>query len=414
MQRSRRTLLASVATAALAGCTGDTPSDETDPAATTDQTTGRTSSTEPTATSRPEPEQPASVDTDWPMPAADHGLSNASLDTVGPMGEVAELWGTDIGTELSGPTLVDGTLYVAGDDLVRAFDARDGTEQWQRSVGSGAGTPWVVDEGLVVPTDDGIVSLGTDGQTERWRVETPTRAAFLVAPHGVYYVRDGDAPELVQLALSDGGEQWRADLDEGVEPPSWTPPVFASDDLVYVPTGTHARVPWQFDPESGSYVGDTELRDTGRGHHFPGERCYLDGAVYAADPFYGDLWAFEATPETYEQRWGDGLDDPGGDLLASDGERLFARNRRDGRLHGVSLTGGADWASAPIGELVARPVVTDETVLALTEERLYCFDPTDGNRLWDRSADGIGTEFVVADDILFTTDGGTLRAFRSV
>ncbi|WP_440988516.1 outer membrane protein assembly factor BamB family protein [Haloarchaeobius baliensis] len=416
MQRSRRALLASLAAGAFAGCTGDTPSDETDPAATT---TGRTTSTDPTATSRPEPEQPSTVDADWPLPAADHGLSNASLDTAGPTTEIGELWQIDAESELSGPVLAGGTIYVGGGDgTVHAFDARDGTVWWEQSVGPSAGTPWVVDDSLLVPTDDGVVSLTTDGQTENWRAETPVRAAFLVAPHGVYYVPDGEGPELVKLALSDGSERWRADLGEGVAPPSWTPPVFASDDLVYVSTGTHAAVPWQFDPESGSYVGDTELRGTGRGHHFPGEKYYLDGSVYASDSYYGDFWAFSAKPDAYGRRWQTefmGVSAVlGGELIAGDGERIFAHNRSEGSFHGLFEGAGGDWSSDSIGELVARPAVTDETVLALTADRLYCFDPQDGARLWDRSREGIGTEIAVADDLLFTTDGGTLRAFRSV
>ncbi|MFD1647042.1 outer membrane protein assembly factor BamB family protein [Haloarchaeobius litoreus] len=424
MRRSRRALLASLGTAALAGCTGDTPADETDPAATTTgrtvTTTGRTvTTTDSTGTSRPEPGQPSSVDADWPMPAADHGLSNASLDAAGPASELAELWATDVGTELSGPTLADGTLYVGGDDgTVRAFDARDGTEGWQRSVGSDAGTPWVVDGALVVPTGTRVVSLTRDGRTENWRVETGSRDAFLTASHGVYHVTGGAGPELVKLALSDGGEQWRANLGEGTAPPPWSPPLFASDGLVYVSTGTHAGVPWQFDPADGSSVGETELRGTGRGHHFPGEKCYLDGTVYASDAFYGDLWAFSAKSDTYERRWhtefAGGSAVLGGELIAGDGERIFAHNRSESSFHGMSGGAGRNWSADSVGELVARPVVTEETVLALTADRLYCFDPQDGTRLWSRSREGIGTEFAVADDLLFTTDGGTLRAFRSV
>jgi hypothetical protein len=51
-------------------------------------------------------------------------------------------------------------------------------------------------------------------------------------------------------------------------------------------------------------------------------------------------------------------------------------------------------------------------VLVDTGERLRCFDPDDGEELWDRPGDVVGERFAVVEDMLVTTDGSTVRVLR--
>ncbi|MEF8757015.1 MAG: hypothetical protein V5A33_02150, partial [Halobacteriales archaeon] len=77
---SRRALLASLGTIALAGCTGDDETDGSTP--TTAADLGPTTSQRPTTTSsggtpsptpEPTPEPPSTIGSEWPMPAHDPG-----------------------------------------------------------------------------------------------------------------------------------------------------------------------------------------------------------------------------------------------------------------------------------------------------------------------------------------------------
>lgn len=391
---SRRRLLASLGALALAGCTA---SPDDGPAGTSPTTT-------PTPTATPTP--PASVDAEWPRPANDHGRSNYSSDAAGPTEPVAELWRVPTGTPLSGPVLADETVYVGGDDGdVRAFDARTGGDRWRTSVGTTAGTPRAMADRLYVPTAAGIVALRAGDGGESWRVAVPDLAALLVAPHGIYYVSDADDPAVVGLGV-DGGERWRGRLRD-----PWTPTLFATDEQVFVSTGTHYPVPLRFAADTGEFLAARPY--TEGGHHFPGERFALDDSVYAGDPFYGSLSAYDATGRSYDRRWTADVGQAGGGDLAAGADHVYARERPAGVFYALSVTDGrTDWEIEGVARLSTRPVVAGDAVLVLTEEQFRCFDPTDGSERWSRPADVVGPQFVVADDLVYTTAGSTVRALR--
>ncbi|WP_372912375.1 PQQ-binding-like beta-propeller repeat protein [Salinigranum sp.] len=64
------------------------------------------------------------------------------------------------------------------------------------------------------------------------------------------------------------------------------------------------------------------------------------------------------------------------------------------------------------GDLAGRPVVARETVLVQAGGELHCFDPEDGSRRWSRAAADLGPRVAVADDLVYTTHDGTVRALR--
>ncbi|MFB6095197.1 MAG: PQQ-binding-like beta-propeller repeat protein, partial [Halodesulfurarchaeum sp.] len=226
---SRRTLLASLGTLPIAGCAGNisetptpgspTPTQAPSPTETPTETqtetpTSTETPTEPQPPSTPSgtPTRPERIDSSWPMPAHDPGLSNATADAPGPTDLIGTLWRVRHGSSLSRPVVADGTVFVGADDgTVLALDARTGSERWQQSVGAPAEAPWVTDDRLYVPTEGAVVSLAISDGSRQWRMATPDRAAILLASHGVYWIAKGEPPSVVSLALADGSEHWRTD-----------------------------------------------------------------------------------------------------------------------------------------------------------------------------------------------------------
>jgi len=407
MPRSRRALLASLGAAAVAGClTGDTGTatgtNEPTPTDTSTPTDG------PTPTDTPTPEPPERVESSWPAPGHDSGLSNYAPDATGPTEQVAELWRVETGPTLSAPVVADGTLYVGGaDGNARAFDARTGEKQWTQSVGSAAGAPWALDGRLHVPTEEAVVTLDPADGSESWRVETTARQALLVADHGLYWLSGQSTPTAVAAGRDGSGERWRTDLDD-----PWEPRLFTGSGSVFVPSGTHDSRFWTLDPASGDIVGDHPRR----GNDFPAEQFHRDGRVYAADAFFGTIRATGV---------GDGVDGwsagvpPGGrdaGLLSGGGERAYYTSAIDDKPNVVALStadGATEWTANVNGSPVGRVVAADGVALVPTKEGVDALDPDSGDELWRVSADAaLGTDFVVVDDLLYATDGRTVRAYR--
>jgi len=433
---SRRTLLTSLGALAVAGCTSDEDASGTDPptgspspavtptpsASPTDVHTvsgtdrdGTPSSTETdspespteTAASIPEgtPTAPASVESDWPVPGADAGRSNA-VGATGPTDAVAELWRVSA-SGLSSPVLGDGTLYVGGDDgTVRAMDATTGASKWTASVGGAAGTPRVVDNTVFVPISGGVVALAPDRGRERWRVETPNRRGLLVAPHGIYWI-DESGPTVVALGLADGSERWRTDIAD-----PWQPRVFASDDRVFVSSGPYDNRYWRLDAGDGTQYNDPPRR----GADFPAEQCHRAGTVYAVDAFFGNVNAKPVSDAGAS--WGQGVPpggEAGGGLVAVGDEHAYYTANVDDEPGLTALatdSGSEEWTAEVTPTILGRPAVADGAVVVPTDDGLRSFDPADGSQQW---ASGVetGSRVVVADDLVFTTAGSAVIAYRA-
>lgn len=378
---SRRALLASLGVTALAGCLGGGA----------------------------DPEPPARIESEWPTPHADAGRSNYAPAATGPTEPVAELWRVSAVADLSTPVVADGTLYVADvGGTVLALDARTGAERWRRTVGAGAGAPRFVDGDLYVPTADAVVALDAADGAERWRRAVPGRGDVLATGRGVVRVADGI---VTALARSDGSERWRTTLRD-----PWEPHLFAAGGAVFVSTGTHSPAPWTLAADTGTVVGD-EPRS---GHDFAAERFARDGTRYGLDPFFETVEA--RAVDDRGRSWSRGLPSKETAAVAGGGDRVFhAGSGGDGPgLHALSAADGTvEWTSADGSTeaadagpaFVGRPVVAEECVLVRSTGGLHCFDPADGTERWTRR-DDVGEQFVVADDLLFASRDGAVRAFR--
>jgi outer membrane protein assembly factor BamB len=442
---SRRTLLAALGTAAVAGCLSDgdpgsgagNPGDETSttsptPAATptrsasptdvhtvsgTDREPGTPSRTDTaasdpsTGTGAPTPDgtptTPSSVESDWPVPGADAGRSNAVSGASGPTEAVAELWRFSAPAELSDPVLADGTLYVGSDEgRVNAVDAATGDRLWNASTGDTAGTPRVVDGRLFAPLASGIVALDLSNGDEQWFVETPNRRGSLVADHGVYWI-DESGPTVVALSPADGSERWRTDLDD-----PWEPRIFASATRVFVSSGPYDNRYWRLGVEDGTQYNDPPRR----GADFPAEQCHRAGTVYAVDAFFGNVDAKPVADGGVS--WNQGVPpggEAGGGLLAVGDERVYYTANMDDEpgLTALSVADGSEeWTADVTPAITARPAVGSDAVVLQTDDGLRSFDPEDGSRQWASGVD-TGSGVVVADDLVFTTVGSAVVASRA-
>jgi len=369
----------------------------------------------PTATD--EPSQPGDIDSTWPLPASDAAFTNRTA-AAGPTEPVASLWSVDAGTWLGAPVLADTTLYVGGrDGTVLALDARDGSQRWRRSVGDTAAGTWVVDDRIVVPTGGGLVAVAASDGHEQWRVETPERADFvgpdgrlhgvpaLVHEGGIYIVVGEDSPAVVRRSLADGSEQWRTDIAE-----PWSSPIFTTGDgRVFVPSGPHDTRFWRLDAETGDLLGKAPRY----GSDFPAERFYADGAVYAVEPFFGGV---HRTPIDSATGWSASVPPAGdaGHLTDGDERVYYTTNAETARVLALSKADGAtDWDVEPPGEIVGRPVAAGDVVVVPTSAGLYGVAPSDGSDRWLRPGDATGEHALVADDLVFSTREGAVRAFRA-
>lgn len=404
---SRRALLATLGTTALAGCVADTDLNAPVDEESTRTPTSPVTSGEP-STPRPDPTAPEHLETDWPMPGFDPGRSNYTPDAPGPTEPVAELWRRSTDATLSAPVLVDGTLYVGGDDgVVRAFDARTGDDRWRASVGAPAGTPWWFEGRLFVPTDEAVVALDAGDGTEAWRIDTPDRAAVLVAPSGVYSLSAREPPAVARHAREDGERLWRTEIERPSEPP-----LFAGDGRVFVSSGTHDFRFWHLAVDSGALLSDAPRG----GNDFPAEQFFMGSTVYAAGSFFGKVRA-SAVGEGGDG-WLQSDLNPGGrdgGELSGGGDRVYyTSNTDDGPgLYALSATDGSvAWTADVAPAITGRPVVANESVVVPTGEGRRCFDPSDGTELWAGPPDGAGGRFVVVDDLVYAAAEGGVRALR--
>lgn len=417
---SRRALLVSVGSGAIAGCLGNDDGEQSTESPANDST-DETPVT--TATDQPaEPSPPDSIEGSWPMPAADPGRSNYNPDSAGPAAPVTQLWETQTEAELSAPILADESLYLGDrNGGVLALDPRMGKVRWRQSMDSSTGRPWFRDGTLYVRTGESIVALDPGDGTERWRAEGSSRGPDLVASHGLYTV--SEATSEVIAFDTDGTRRWRAAINQ-----PWIPTLFASENHVFLSTGTEYEVPWAFDPETGDYLdsllGDRYLRglldESGpEVVHAPGERFYLDGHIYTSDTFYGRVQSYPADKlDRYDWTTNVGPDTSssgsGADRLAAGSENLYAAGTgQTNTFHAFSLSDGSEsWRVTGNAELRARPVVTTENVYVRTADALRCFATADGTERWSLPGGAVGPQCLVVDDILYTADGETVRAFR--
>lgn len=219
--------------------------------------------------------------------------------------ELWELSGAqaDFETQATGPVLGGGVVYVWGEGLLYALEARGGAELWRHPVGDASATGGVPVR--VRPTDDGVVYvcagsrvLALDAATgaERWRFDAP--AAILCPPAyeparsragGVYFA--DYLGTVYALDVTSGDDRWRI----GTEARQSTEPVVVADGLVHLGSGAamytldavSGTPRWRF--AAGEAIVGVPVVAAGRVHFGSEDHC-----LYTVDASRGRLsWKLE-------------------------------------------------------------------------------------------------------------------------
>jgi outer membrane protein assembly factor BamB len=291
---------------------------------------------------------------------------------------------TELGRLNYGPTLVDGTLYIASDVGLRAIDVDARTEQWDYSMGYDpekdldpgeyhpAGVPTVHDGTVYVGTNGGVVHAvdATTGEKE-WTFTAPIRR-----PPG-YEKSGGLTYDNIAGAVSVS--------DESVFVSSWNGHVYALD----ADTG---QLRWSFDATDQLEGAVTVTGDT----------------VYAT----GDrnLYVIDAADGTLQWKLNQPSDDADvarGSPAVADGTLYVGRGTSVENMNLVAVNaedGTVKWETPAVLQSQANPSVANGVVYT-PAGRLLALDAETGKTRWAYDhASTIGGAPLAVDDVLFAAD----------
>jgi len=193
----------------------------------------------------------------------------------------------------SSTTVVDGTVFVGSiNGNLYALDASDGSEVWSFEADRVSSSPTVVDGRVFVGNDDNnIYALEASDGSEVWSFETGDRVrSSPTVVDGTVFVGSEDN-NIYALEASDGSEVWSFETGDRVRssPTVVDGTVFVGsvDDNVYALDASDGSEVWSFDTPSGSTSSPTVVDRT----VFIGSN---NNTLYALDAGDGsEVWSFE-------------------------------------------------------------------------------------------------------------------------
>ena len=345
----------------------------------------------------------SSIESDWPKPYYDAGLSNSASGSPGPTTQIEKVWEFSSEMRLTSPVVADGVLYVSDENgTVFAIDARSGKVRWQQSLDGEAGTPWVEENSIYIPTTTSIVALDVKDGAKRWTISAPNKLAFLVAEHGVYFISNEDAVAVKKLSLTEGDEQWQTTITR-----PFSRRLFSGGDAIFVSTADRGRIPWVISQTDGEInKGPSEA-----GFDFNQERFYHDGTIFSAEPFFGGIKSSHIHKQ--ENNWSRGVSSQE-IYLSGDRDRLVARanHRKGSTLHAYSPSDGeVKWTLPVDSGSSTRPIIGGKSVVDIGTS-VRAINPISGTVQWTRKTENIGERAIIVDDMLFATSDNSVRALR--
>jgi enterochelin esterase-like enzyme/outer membrane protein assembly factor BamB len=311
---------------------------------------------------------------------------------------LVERWSASLGSGYAGAAVHGGRVFTAfaagSEDVVAAFDERDGRELWRRTLDA--------------------AYKGHDGSHDG-PIATPAadeRAVFALSPRGV----------LLALAVRDGAPLWRVDLREivGTEKPLYghaSSPLLAGPCVVLHhgikdrqsiscfdrATG---RVRWTAGRHEAAYQSPVlaEL-------HGVAQVVAADGkALYGLAPEDGRvLW--EAGFESDQSAVGAATAVP----LVVEGDRVLVNHRGDSAAlfqvgrEGAAWKASLAWTSKGLRGSYNRPVYHDGHFYGYAGTLLTCVRATDGELLWRSRAPGDGFLTMVGGKLVVQTKLGAVH-----
>jgi outer membrane protein assembly factor BamB len=228
---------------------------------------------------------------EWPMYGRDPTHTGFNPGATGPEPPVEVKWRVSgLPSTVWPPVVVGDAVYVGtgifdrvADGDLRAFSTDRGTRRWTFVPSeSGVGVPAVVDGTIYVGGNDGnLNAIDVDTKELHWTFDTPGNSMFpKVADGTVYATEFGWAYTVYAIDAKSGEEQWRFDALTG---PAIT--VTVSDGTVYVGPVAGDSTVYAVDATSGEERWRFEEATEPTGSPIVvGERLYvgtLEGSLYA-------------------------------------------------------------------------------------------------------------------------------------
>jgi len=361
-----------LATATLAGCLSESPSDDSK------QSPNSTPQASPNGTASSE-----SPDGAWPQFGADPQNTGQGIDVSGPGPTEPELtWRYDAGTPTmnTSPVVGDGTVFVAGSGdpgLIHAVDIETGDQLWEfEPAGYASSAPALVDGTLYVGTwGKRFYAIDAGSGTEEWSREIGHRfgsSSPVVVDGTVYVGTNGDGPLVVggpedenefeacaflALDAETGDVQW--DYREFGEKENIDASPAVADGRVYF--GGENAV-YALAADTGDVVWTRSIST-----HSDSSPAVHDGVVYYGAPAFGDS-------ETPSKVW---------TLDADNGETLWTADIDDDSLRtSPAVADGTVFVAASSVRLCTGVGGETPECHGVTRGQLYALDAATGERAW--------------------------------
>ena len=397
-------------TAGLAGCpvfgadgdSDDDPSSDT-PAGTPSEPATATETPTPTASPTPTPtptrEPLVRLSGEFTAYRGDAHRRASAPDRSGPSDDPGIAYSRELPGPVVQPVGSDSRLLLAGRDWLAAFDPKRGVRKWNRSLDATVQRPPVVADGTaVLATDTGLLAAEPDG-TVAWRGTSTGVAAFAPTRVGDRFCVVGDRG--LALYTDSGRERWSVPLGErALATPA------ATTETVYVPVPRGADESAVFALTASGGATDWRTAVDAQADIPP---VYADSSLYVGRTF-GGVTALDA--ETGDEQWS--TDTPIDYPLAVTDDRVLAAT--DEGVAAVTTDGGDQaWSTTVDGRAVTGPVADGDAVYVGTETddgggALRALDRADGSERWTVDLDAPPTAApVLFDDAVVVATGGDER-----
>jgi outer membrane protein assembly factor BamB len=341
----------------------------------------------------------------WPMYRGGLARTGAAAAAVGPPDGVRPPWHAASGVSVaSSPAVVDGTVYVGGDDgSLRALRADTGAEVWRYRTDSRIrSSPAVAGDTVVVGgTDQSVHAVDADTGEPRWTHDTGFWVLSSPAvTDGTVYVGSDDF-SVYALDGADGGLLWefRADGEASASSPAvvdGTVYVACDDGNVYALDADTGAETWRLETD---FVMHTTPAVTD-GQVYVGSS---QNRLYALDAADGSVrWTFDTEGDVHASPAvaGDAV------LFGSDDGRVYAADR---------ATGEERWRFPANDWVRSSPTVAGETVYVGADTgSVYALDVSTGRPQWrHRVGDRVSASPAVADGTVYVGADTGIHALDS-
>ncbi|WP_227133900.1 outer membrane protein assembly factor BamB family protein [Halorubellus salinus] len=348
----------------------------------------------------------AGSDDDWPTVQYDFANTGWARTESGPAGGVTETWSTAVSfEEANEPAVVDGSVYTTGSGSAHglySLNAADGSVEWLYRIDDGSRSPASVVDGTVYVGGNDLHAHAVDANDggRVWRTELidSCTVAPAVARGAAFFGNlYGD---VAMLNASTGDELGNAAVGmivtadpavvDGVLYAASPAGVLGAYDVGPAYDVALSTSRWtRFDDVEGGITAPTVDDDTVYAAFYNGDAA--DSRLYALDRTDGsERWRFDVDLQASPAVTDDSV------YLLSDDGVMYALDRSDGSVR---------WRTATSESTNAAPTVADGVVYAGTDS-LHAFDAEAGAERWTYDTDYavVGAPAVV-DDVVYV--GGT-------